>query len=165
MIKTLILDVDGTLTDSAVYYDPDTNISKRFNAKDGPGILCARKAGIDIIAVSSCDSDAVNRALNDLGVSDIQNNIKNKIDWLKTWQSENKQPLSDIGYIGDDFDDLSAMMLCGFAACPADASEDVKAIVDYISPVNGGEGAVRDVIEWYLKKNGEWYGLIKNIIF
>ena len=76
---------------------------------------------------------------------------------------ENSISRDDIGYIGDDLNDLPPMKLCGFVGCPADACIEVKSIADYISSVNGGYGAVRDVIEHLLRESGEWEEAISNV--
>jgi 3-deoxy-D-manno-octulosonate 8-phosphate phosphatase (KDO 8-P phosphatase) len=94
--------------------------------------------------------------MSELKVDTILQNIKDKAIWLQSYIDDNDLAKSEIGYIGDDVNDLSSMRLCGFVGCPADACKDVKSIADYISPLNGGHGAVRDCIEYLLNSSGEW---------
>ena len=67
----------------------------------------------------------------------------------------------EVGYIGDDVNDIAVMELCGLVACPADAIDDVKQVSDYVSKVNGGHGVVRDVISCYLREQGLWEKTIR----
>ena len=146
MIKYIILDVDGTLTDSGVYYDSTGNELKKFSTKDGTGIICAREAGITV--------------LTELGVTGLYQGVRDKAAWLETWMRDEKVEKSDVGYIGDDINDLAPMKYCGYIGCPADAAAEVKAAADYISPLPGGHGAVRDVIEHILRENGLWENVV-----
>ena len=143
MIKYIILDVDGTLTDSGVYYDSTGNELKKFSTKDGTGIICAREAGITVLVLTGRECAATDKAA-----------------WLETWMRDEKVEKSDVGYIGDDINDLAPMKYCGYIGCPADAAAEVKAAADYISPLPGGHGAVRDVIEHILRENGLWENVV-----
>ena len=162
MIKYMILDVDGTLTDGGVYYDDKNNEIKKFCTKDGTGIIAAKTAGIEIIVLTGRECKATTRRMTELGVRIIHQNVKNKADWIRNWMKTNGIDKKMIGYIGDDINDLFPMRLCGFIGCPADAAEEIKGIADYISCITGGHGAVRDVIEWYLRKEGIWNRIINN---
>lgn len=160
MIKYLILDVDGTLTDGGVYYDSEGNELKKFCTKDGTGIIAARTVGIEFIVLTGRECAATTRRLTELGVNNIQQNIKDKAKWVSQWMAENAVNKNSIAYIGDDINDLMPMKLCGYVGCPADAALEVKEIADYISPIPGGRGAVRDVIEHYLREFGIWHEAI-----
>lgn len=162
MLKYIILDVDGTLTDGGVYYDEHDNELKKFCTKDGTGIICARTAGIIIIVLTGRKCAATTRRLTELGVTQLHQNIKNKFEWMKNWMRDNDVRKSDVGYIGDDINDLGSMKLCGFVGCPSDAAVEVKEIANYVSSIRGGTGAVRDVIEWYLRKEGIWKEIVNN---
>lgn len=156
MIKYLILDVDGTLTDGGVYYDNEGNEWKKFCIKDGPGIIAARAVGIEFVVLTGRECTATTRRLSELGVDHILQNIKDKAKWVNQWMTENDISRDNVAYIGDDINDLAPMKLCGYVGCPADAVAEVKEIADYISPIMGGCGAVRDVIEHYLREFGVW---------
>ena len=83
-------------------------------------------------------------------------NVKDKVLFLRQFMEENRIKKETIGYIGDDLNDLFPMKLTGFIACPADACREITEIANYVSPVKGGNGAVRDVIEYLLRRSGEW---------
>ena len=80
---------------------------------------------------------------------------------MKSWMEQNGIPKSEIAYIGDDLNDLQPMQLCGYIGCPADACEEVKEIANYVSPIKGGYGAARDVIEHYFREVGRWLELVE----
>lgn len=156
MLNYIILDVDGTLTDGGVYYDEHNNEIKKFCTKDGTGIICARTIGIHIFVLTGRECAATTRRLTELGITDLHQNVKDKVSWLRSWMEVNRIQRDEIGYIGDDINDLGPMKMCGFIGCPADAAIEVKEIADYVSPINGGHGAARDVIEHYLREQGVW---------
>ncbi len=156
MIKYLILDVDGTLTDGGVYYDNTGNELKKFCTWDGTGIVLTREAGIEPIILTGRECAATTRRMSELGIRNLNQNIRDKVAWMKNWIEENRIEKEQIGYIGDDVNDISPMKLCGFIACPADACDEVKAIADYVSCLDGGRGVVRDVIRKILMNEGRW---------
>lgn len=156
MIKYIILDVDGTLTDGGVYYDNNGNEMKKFCTKDGTGVICARTVGISILVLTGRECAATERRMTELHVDQIFQNVKDKETFLKTWMKETGVDKSDMGYIGDDINDLASMKLCSYVGCPGDACTEVKEIADYVSGIEGGHGAVRDIIEHYLREQGLW---------
>ena len=162
MIKYLIMDVDGTLTDGGIYYDNHGNELKKFCTKDGSGIVMARAAGILLIVITGRESPSTKKRMAELGVVNLYQNVKNKVEWLKVWMLENDVKKDEIGYVGDDLNDLAPMKICGFVACPADAVEDVKKIADYISVAKGGHGVIRDVVRELLVKAGVWDAVLEN---
>ena len=89
MLKYIILDVDGTLTDGGVYYDDTGNELKKFCTKDGTGIIAAQTAGIKIVVLTGRECKATARRLKELGVSELYQGVKNKVEWLKTWFDTN----------------------------------------------------------------------------
>lgn len=147
MVKYLVIDVDGTLTDGGIYYDSHGNEMKKFCAKDGTGFALARAAGLKLIVLTGRESECVRRRMAELNVDIVVQNVKDKTSWLRQYMEEQGLTGSCLGYIGDDLNDLGAMRLCGFVGCPMDACQEVKAVADYVSPKEGGRGAVRDCIE------------------
>ena len=160
-LKYIILDVDGTLTDGGIYYDEHGNEIKKFCTKDAAGIFTARAAGIEVMILTGRECAATTRRLTELGVKEQHQNVKDKVGWIKSWMEENGVDKSQIGYIGDDLNDLASMNLSGYVGCPDDACQEVKEKADYVSTIKGGYGAVRDVIEHYLREAGLWEELIK----
>ncbi|MBR5994349.1 MAG: 3-deoxy-D-manno-octulosonate 8-phosphate phosphatase [Lachnospiraceae bacterium] len=150
-ITHFVMDVDGTLTDGKIYMSPSGEAMKAFNIKDGYGIHdILLPAGIIPVIITGRTSEIVLNRCKELGISSIYQGVSNKKEELKRLTPN----LDAVAYMGDDINDLECMQLVkasgGVVACPFDATEKVKQIVDYISSKKGGEGAVRDFIEWLM---------------
>ena len=154
MIKLLILDVDGTLTDGGIYYDATGNELKKFSVKDGAGLVALRRAGVQVMICTGRECEAVRRRAADLHLEYVYQNVGNKAAFLCDFFREHGLSREEVAYCGDDWNDLAAMALCGFVACPADAAAAVKARADYVCPQKGGEGAVRGAAEEILRREG-----------
>lgn len=154
MIRLLILDVDGTLTDGGIYYDAAGNELKKFSVKDGAGIVALRRAGVQVMICTGRECEAVRRRAADLHIEYVFQNVGKKAAFLREFLEEKGFSREEAAYCGDDWNDLAAMELCGFVACPADAAAAVKARADYICPQRGGEGAVRGAAEEILRRDG-----------
>ena len=153
MIKYLVMDVDGTLTDGKIYMGAHGEMMKAFNIKDGCGIHdIAIPGGIIPVIITGITSEIVKKRCGELGIQQVYQGIKNKIEQLNSIADD----LSQVAYIGDDINDLSCMIPVkeagGVVGCPADAVERVKEISDFVALHNGGDGAVRDFIEWIIKE-------------
>lgn len=155
-IKLIVLDVDGTLTDGGVYYDSQGNEMKRFDVKDGLGILVARKAGLEFAIITGRASPMVERRAKELGIKCLLQGVQKKYPALTELARECGLTLDEIGYIGDDMNDLQCMESVGFRACPADAAKAVKDICNYVASVPGGRGAVRESLEYLLTNCERW---------
>lgn len=154
MIKLLVLDVDGTLTDGGIYYDATGNELKKFSVKDGAGLVALRRAGVQVMICTGRECEAVRRRAADLHLEYVYQNVGNKAAFLCDFFREHGLSREEVAYCGDDWNDLAAMALCGFVACPADAADAVKARADYVCPQKGGEGAVRGAAEEILRREG-----------
>lgn len=153
MIKYLVMDVDGTLTDGKIYMGAHGEMMKAFNIKDGCGIHdIAIPGGIIPVIITGRTSEIVKKRCGELGIQQVYQGIKNKIEQLNSIADD----LSQVAYIGDDINDLPCMIPVkeagGVVGCPADAVERVKEISDFVALHNGGDGAVRDFIEWIIKE-------------
>ncbi len=155
-IKLFVLDVDGVLTDGTLLVLNNGEMARRMNIKDGYALQLAVKMGYRILVISGGNSEAVKNRLEKLGVSDIFMNAAEKVSILAQYVIQQQLKWEEVLYMGDDIPDLHAMKMCGLACCPGDAVPEIKVISKYISPVNGGAGCVRDVIEKVLKLNGHW---------
>ena len=142
-IKLIVLDVDGTLTDGGIYYDSQGNEMKRFDVKDGLGIKVGIAAGLEFAVITGRESPMVVRRVNELGIQHLLSGVQVKFPALKQLMEELQLSPDEVCYIGDDLNDLECMGFVGMAACPADASEEIKAISHFISDHNGGHGAVK----------------------
>lgn len=155
-IKYWVVDVDGTLTDAGIYYDEQGNEMKKFCTKDAAGFFAAHKAGMKIMILTGRECAATSRRMGELKVDYLRQNIKDKYKFLKVFLEENQIAKEQVAYIGDDLNDLHSMSLAGFIGCPKDSCVEIKELADYISPIKGGHGAVRDVIEYVLRERNEW---------
>lgn len=154
-IKYLVMDVDGTLTDGKIYMGNSGEVCKAFNIKDGCGIHDRLiPSGIVPIIITGRESAILLNRCYELGIKGVYQGISDKLSKL----SEITEDFSEVAYIGDDINDLPCMrsikLIGGIVGCPADAVGEVKRIADYVSRHNGGEGAVRDFIEWLLEEDG-----------
>ena len=154
LIKLLVLDVDGTMTDGRIYIGCDGEMMKAFCVKDGYAIAeMLPKNGITPIIITGRQSKIVENRAKELGIKQVYQGIKDKPILLKKIAEEQEISFAEVAYIGDDLNDYDAMMLCEFKACPADAAPKVREFCDYVSPNKGGHGAVRDICEFILKHN------------
>lgn len=148
-VKFLIMDVDGTLTDGKIYMGPNGEVAKAFNIKDGCGIHdILIPSGIVPVIITGRQSEIVVNRCKELGIEQIYQGVKNKVEQLRTLSSD----FSTMAYIGDDINDLPCMNLIknagGIIGCPKDAVQEVIDIADYVADSKGGNGAVREFIEW-----------------
>ena len=155
-IKLFVLDVDGVLTDGTLLVLNDGQMARRMNIKDGYALQLAIKKGYMVLIISGGNSEAVKLRLEKLGIADIYMNVINKKDVLVNYVSRYNLLWSQVLYMGDDIPDYTTMQMAGVACCPMDAVAEIKTISHYISPIKGGEGCVRDVIEKVLKLNNHW---------
>lgn len=156
-IESFIFDVDGVLTNGTVLIN-GTDYQRSIHVKDSYAIQYASKLGYKIFLITGGESEFIRKTYMKLGVTDVRlesSNKKEVFDELKKkFNLEENRAL----YMGDDIPDIPLMRIIGTTTAPQDASIDVKAIVDYISPINGGMGCVRDVIEQTLRVQGKWLG-------
>lgn len=153
MIKYLVMDVDGTLTDGRIYMGNDGEMMKAFDIKDGCGIHdILIPAGIAPVIITGRSSKILENRCKELGITNLHQGIRNKIEKLLTITTD----LSMVAYIGDDINDLSCMEPIkeagGLVGCPADAVQKVVDLADFVSKRNGGNGAVREFIEWIVER-------------
>ena len=154
MIKYLVMDVDGTLTDGKIYMGNDGEMMKAFDIKDGCGIHdILIPAGIAPVIITGRSSKILENRCKELGITNLHQGIRNKIEKLLTITTD----LSMVAYIGDDINDLSCMEPIkeagGLVGCPADAVQKVVDLADFVSKRNGGNGAVREFIEWIVERS------------
>jgi len=165
-IKYLVIDVDGTLTDGKIYIGNDGELFKAFHVKDGYGIsTILPDIGITPIILTGRSSSILERRCKELGIAYIYQGVKNKIDKLTEILKNSGFDFSNVAYIGDDCNDLSCMKIIkeagGLVGCPADAAIQVIKIADFVSKKGGGNGAVRDFIDWIVINFNNFYNIIK----
>ena len=155
-ITCFIFDVDGVLTNGEVIVMPNGVLVRKMNIKDGYALQLAIKKGYKIWIISGGNSIEVQDRLQKLGIKEVHMSISDKAALVKKLVSSNKVQLDNVLYMGDDMPDYEAMKMAGIAACPNDASDDIKNIANYVSLAKGGEGCAREVIEKVLKLNDHW---------
>lgn len=164
-IKVIALDVDGVLTHGDLYIGETDETQKRFNAKDGMGITCAIRQGIRFSIVTGRKSYIVTKRASELGITDIRSGVVDKGAELQKIAKKFGVEEKNIAYMGDDLNDLPIIAKAGFSCAPLDAVSEVCERVDYIASKNGGEGAVREVIELILKSQGKWRSVVASYLF
>jgi 3-deoxy-D-manno-octulosonate 8-phosphate phosphatase (KDO 8-P phosphatase) len=164
LLKLLVLDVDGVLTDGTVAINGNGTESKFFNSLDGHGIRLWRRAGLKVAFLSGRPSPPVKYRADELEVDYLFENCHNKLPVLeKLLEKLNLSP-REVACIGDDLPDLPLMRYVGFGAAVANAVDEVKQYADYVTARQGGRGAVREVIEYVLKSTGKWHQLMNRYL-
>lgn len=150
-IKLLILDVDGVLSDGGMYYTESGDYIKKYNAKDGMGIMRLQDKGIEvgIISHSFTGNMVLNRAQT-LKIQRVYVGKESKLEILAAWCSEMNIGMEEVAMIGDDINDLGIFESVGMRFCPSDAVQVVKHSADIVLSKKGGEGCVRELIDNYL---------------
>lgn len=155
-IRLLVLDVDGTLTDGAIYMGPEGEVCKRFSARDGLGLKMLQAAGVEVAILTGRESRIVCNRAAELGIARVVQGISEKPAALRQLAAQAGVPLAETAYMGDDLNDLAALKLCGLRACPADAAPEVRAVCQFVATAPGGQGAVRQFCDAWLRSAGLW---------
>jgi 3-deoxy-D-manno-octulosonate 8-phosphate phosphatase (KDO 8-P phosphatase) len=146
-IKAIALDVDGVLTDGGFWWGPNGEEWKRFSFADVMGISLATKAGLVVALVSGEDSPLVDRYAAKMNIGEVEKNCKNKAQAVRSLAERRGLSLSEICFMGDDVNDLTAMDVAGLAAAPANARPEVLQKAGFVTTGNGGNGAVRELVD------------------
>lgn len=149
-LKLLVLDIDGVFTDGGLYYTSENEEIKKFNVKDGMAITSAIKEGLQIGIISAASrSEVVEHRARILGIQNVYVGKQPKLEVLESWLYKMDLSFDEVGYIGDDINDIEVIEKVGIGACPSDAMEDVKKVADYILNKRGGNGCIREYIETF----------------
>jgi 3-deoxy-D-manno-octulosonate 8-phosphate phosphatase (KDO 8-P phosphatase) len=155
-VRLLLLDVDGVLTDGGIVYDAEGVELKRFNVRDGHGVVMMRRAGIEAGIITGRTSAVTAVRAKELGIGIVVQGALDKSAALDRVLAEAGVPAEAVAYVGDDIVDLPVIRRVGFSAAPADAEGYVLDAVDFVASRGGGRGAVREVIEFLLRATGLW---------
>ncbi len=154
MIKLIVLDVDGVLTDGTITYDSEGREYKSFNVKDGYGIVRAIRSGIDIAVITGRFSSMVEKRCHELGIKLLFQGVEDKLQVFQNLIKNMNLKREETAAMGDDLPDVPMLKAAGISAAPADATEEVKRIVNFVSSKPGGKGAVREFIDYLLELPG-----------
>ncbi len=173
-IKLLLFDVDGVLTDGKLFLfpvpaagQPAKEIvieAKGFHAQDGAGISIARIGGIKTGLITRRNSATVALRARDLRLEYVHQGSQDKLKAFREILSESGLGAAEVAFVGDDVIDLPVMRNCGFSVAVANARREVKEAAHYITPHAGGDGALRDVIDFILKAQGKWKQAVETYI-
>ncbi|TMU56270.1 KdsC family phosphatase [Flagellimonas algicola] len=155
-ISTFVFDVDGVLTDGSVLVTTKGEMLRKMNVKDGYALKTALTKGYKICVISGGTNPGVKERLKGLGVTDIYLGAHHKQEPLEEFLDINDIDPKTVLYMGDDLPDIPPMKMVALATSPQNAVVEVKAISDYVSHKNGGDGCARDIIEQVLKVRGDW---------
>ena len=159
-ITLMLFDVDGVLTDGKILMHPDGSESKQFDIKDGTGLVWAQRAGLRVGMLSARSSAATAQRAAQLGITIVHQGVATKLRAYDEILRQHGLTDAEVAYMGDDVLDLPVIGRAGLTASPADAVEDVRTRVDYVSRAPGGGGAARDFVELVLKAQDRWERLL-----
>lgn len=154
-ISTFVFDIDGVLTDGKVYLIGDQT-ARAVNSRDGFVMQFANKLGYNIFVISGGTYLPVKARLEEQGAKEVHMGANRKLPVLEDILSRYELEPEEVLYMGDDLPDIQCLKAAGLSCCPQNAVVDVKALVDYVSPYDGGNYCVRDVIEQTLRVQGKW---------
>ncbi len=155
-IKALAFDVDGVFTDGTVQLLPGHEPIRTFHSKDGYAIQVAARQGYQLAVITGGKSETVKERLKTLGIQDVWLGARHKIEAYEEWLAMYDLRDEEVLYMGDDLPDTEVLQRAGLSCCPHDSAPEIRAIVDYISPLDGGKGCVREVIEQVLRAQSKW---------
>jgi len=146
-IKLLSLDVDGVLTDGGIYYADDGNSFRKFNSKDGMGIVHLQRTGFDIAVISAGAPGAIEHRARWLNIAHVFTNVDDKLETLRELAAKLGLDLSQVAHMGDDINDLPLMKVVGCPIAVADAMPEVIECASIVTEKDGGRGAVREICD------------------
>lgn len=153
MIKLIVLDVDGCMTDGSIIYDSQGNETKSFNVKDGLAIASWIRLGREVAIITGRNSKVVEKRAKELGIKHLYQNVKHKDEKLKEIIKAEKLSLENVAVIGDDLNDLPMITMAKLSFTPNDGSKYLYDVVDIRLDSNGGKGAIREMIEYIIKQD------------
>jgi 3-deoxy-D-manno-octulosonate 8-phosphate phosphatase (KDO 8-P phosphatase) len=156
LIHTFIFDVDGVMTDNHVLVTEAGELLRSMNVRDGYAIKRALREDYRVLILTAGRSAGVVTRLKDLGIPDVLWDVQNKLKVYEEYLDAHNLDENGILYMGDDLPDYDVMRRVGLPVCPQDAMPEILEISQYVSPLKGGQGCVRDVIEKVMKLQGKW---------
>jgi 3-deoxy-D-manno-octulosonate 8-phosphate phosphatase (KDO 8-P phosphatase) len=155
-INTFVFDVDGVLTDGTVLVTESGDLLRTMNTRDGQGIKTALEKGFHVGIITKGASEGVRKRFENLGVFHIFDKVTDKSSPLKQLMKNLGVSSEQVLYMGDDIPDVDVYHLVGVSSCPSNAAADNLSKADYVSPLKGGHGCVREIIEKVMRLQGKW---------
>jgi 3-deoxy-D-manno-octulosonate 8-phosphate phosphatase (KDO 8-P phosphatase) len=155
-VTTFVFDVDGVFTDGSVLITSKGELLRKMSVKDGYALKTAIQKGYRVCIITGGTNEGVKERLKGLGVTDFYMGAHHKQEPLEEYLDTYNLDPKNVLYMGDDMPDIPPMKIVAVATSPQNAVQEVKAISDYVSHKNGGDGCVRDIIEQVLKVRGDW---------
>jgi 3-deoxy-D-manno-octulosonate 8-phosphate phosphatase (KDO 8-P phosphatase) len=163
-IKLLLMDCDGVLTDGRLWLMESGEEQKSFNVRDGMGLDLLRRAGLRSGVISGRVSGALERRSQELQIDFLRQGTSDKIRAFSEILLEARVDTGEVGFIGDDINDIPLMQQSELAVAVADAAEETRKVAHFVTRAKGGDGAVREVIEIILKAQGRWSEIMKHYL-
>ncbi len=163
-IKLLILDIDGVLTDGQLYYNKEGEAMKSFHARDGLGIRLLLENGVQVAIITGRESELVAKRAKELGIPFVYQGRVNKLEALNELMLHLNLDFSELAMMGDDIIDLPILTRVGFASCPKDAHEGILKYVHFVANKEGGQGAVRELVDLILVAQDKLLGIIERTL-
>lgn len=155
-IRGFAFDVDGVLSPLTIPVFPDGRPARMTNMRDGLAIKRACDLGFPVVVISGARATGIENRLEAIGIPEVHMSIHDKLSVLREWMTRHGLQPEEVAYTGDDLPDIAPMSICGLRIAPADAAPEVMEIANYISPVSGGHGVARDLIEQVLRAKRLW---------
>lgn len=158
-IRLMAFDVDGVMTDGSLFYTAEDDF-KCFHAQDGLALRLLVESQIVVAVISGRKSAAVSKRMRELNIHELLLGVENKRIAMENLKKKYALAWENCAFMGDDLIDIPALRLCGVKLAPKNACAEVQAMVDWLSPQEGGKGAVRSAVEWLLKAQGTWQNCV-----
>jgi|TARA_Y100000310_G_scaffold252836_1_gene259580 YrbI family 3-deoxy-D-manno-octulosonate 8-phosphate phosphatase len=152
-IQLIVYDFDGVMTDNKVFVDQNCNELVQVNRADGLGVAEIKKLGIEQMIISTEKNPVVSARASKLNIPCLQG-IDNKKKALMDYCHKNNVELNNVAYVGNDINDIEAMKMAGITFCPADSHDRIKEISQYILETKGGQGVVRELLDFINQQKG-----------
>jgi 3-deoxy-D-manno-octulosonate 8-phosphate phosphatase (KDO 8-P phosphatase) len=154
-LHLLLMDVDGVMTDGGIILVGETEEAKCFDIQDGMGVTLARAAGLKVGIITGRESHAVRRRAEELQIDEVCQGFFHKEDALRLLLEKHRLDASEVAYMGDDVLDVPVMKQVGLPIAVSNACPEVKDRSIYVTRAHGGNGAVREVVDWLLELRGQ----------
>lgn len=160
-LRLMVFDVDGILTDGSLWYGEQGEVIKRFNVLDGQGLRLLASGGVKVAWITARSGPVLTRRAADLGVADVVQGVHNKGEALLALMQRHGLESSQVGFMGDDINDLPALQIAGLAVTVPAAPAYIAQVAHWITERQGGQGAVRECCDMILASQGRLGGLLQ----